>query len=206
MEQLVRIEGIAAPLMRENIDTDQITPGKELVRCRTEGYAASLFAYWRYVDDRVLNPEFLLNREPWRRAVILLAGRNFGCGSSREAAPKALRAFGLRVVIAPSFGGIFQGNAVRNGLLPVELPQAVVEELARQVESEPAIATIAVDLQDQQVVAPNGAAYRFTVPELYRQMLLQGLDEIALTLQRSEAIERFRDRDRRRRPWAYRVN
>ena len=120
MESLVRITGTAAPFMRINIDTDQIVPGKELIRVRTEGYAPSLFAYWRYLGEREPNPDFILNQEPWRHAVILLADRNFGCGSSREAAPRALREFGFRVAIAPSFGGIFYNNAFRNGLLPVE--------------------------------------------------------------------------------------
>ena len=135
MEQLTTVEGVAAPILRINIDTDQITPGKELVRMRSEGAAPSLFAYWRYIGDREPNPEFILNREPWNKAKILLADRNFGCGSSRESAPQALRAWGFRAVIAPSFGGIFYNNSFRNGLLPIEMPIEDIRKIAAQMEA-----------------------------------------------------------------------
>ncbi len=203
MESFVKETGIAAPFMRINIDTDQIVPGKELVRGRTEGYGPSLFAMWRYIGDRDPNPEFLLNQEPWRHATILLADRNFGCGSSREAAPMALRAYGFRAVIAPSFGGIFFNNSFRNGLLPVELPIEQVRDLADQVTHSGGREKLTVDLENNQVIAPNGTRYAFSTPELLRQMLLQGIDEIGLTLSRRAEIDAFRMADRNKRPWAY---
>jgi len=203
MESFVRITGTAAPFMRINIDTDQIVPGKELIRGHTEGYGPSLFAYWRYLEERVPNPDFILNKEPWRQAVILLADRNFGCGSSREAAPKALREFGFRAVIAPSFGGIFYNNCFRNGLLPVELPIEQVRVLAEQTEASLGYARITVDLEARTVSAPVGAAFSFRAPAVLRAMLLEGADEIGLTLGRGAAIAAFRASDFERRPWAY---
>lgn len=205
MEQLTVAEGIAAPLLHINIDTDQITPGKELVRMRSEGAAPSLFAYWRYIGDREPNPNFILNREPWNKARILLADRNFGCGSSRETAPMALRAWGFRAVIAPSFGGIFYNNCFRNGLLPVELPIEDIKEIAAQMESAQGHARTIVDLENQTVTAPDGTAFSFRTPSVLRDMLLLGIDEIDLTLRRQREIEVFRAGDRARRPWAYRT-
>jgi 3-isopropylmalate/(R)-2-methylmalate dehydratase small subunit len=203
MESFTRVIGIAVPMLRVNIDTDQITPGKELIRIHTEGYAPSLFAGWRYIDDREPNPDFILNQEPWSRATILLADRNFGCGSSRETAPKALRDWGFRSVIAPSFGGIFFNNSFRNGLLPVELPIETIRIVADQMRSDPDHARVTVDLDTQQVIAPSGTAYSFKAPEVLRQMLLQGVDEIDVTLSRSTEIAAYRARDHVRRPWAY---
>jgi 3-isopropylmalate/(R)-2-methylmalate dehydratase small subunit len=203
MESLVRVRGIAVPMLRINIDTDQITPGKELIRVHREGHAASLFANLRYVGDRTPNPDFILNQEPWSRGVILLADRNFGCGSSRESAPKALREFGFRAVIAPSFGGIFFNNCFRNGVLPVELPIEQVRVLAEQMQAAAGRAEVEVDLQAQTVTAPDGTAFGFKTPPALRVMLLEGLDEIGLTLTRRHDIESFRIRDRDRRPWVY---
>ena len=205
MEKLTIVEGIAAPILRINIDTDQITPGKELVRMRTEGPAPSLFAYWRYIGDREPNPEFLLNREPWNKAQILLADRNFGCGSSRESAPQALRAWGFRAVIAPSFGGIFYNNSFRNGLLPIEMPIEQIRMIATQMEAAQGNAKVVVDLEDQTVTAPDGTKTSFRVPGVLREMLLLGADEIDVTLRRGDTTEAFRARDRIKRPWAYRA-
>ena len=203
MESLIRVRGIAVPMMRINIDTDQITPGKELIRVHREGHAASLFANLRYIGERTPNPEFILNREPWSRGTILLADRNFGCGSSRESAPKALREFGFRAVIAPSFGGIFFNNSFRNGLLPVELPIEQVRALAAQMQAAGGHAQVEVDLQAQIVTAPDGTRFAFSSPPVLREMLLRGVDEIDLTLSRSKEISAYRDGDRARRPWAY---
>ena len=204
MEQLVKVTGIAAPLLRINIDTDQIIPGREIMRGHHEGYGPGLFGYWRYVEDRVPNPDFILNQEPWKHATILLADRNFGCGSSREPAPKALRGFGFRAVIAPSFGGIFYNNSFRNGLLPVELPIEQVRIIAEQMEASRGNARVTVDLEVQTVTAPHGEVFAFRTPSLLRRMLLEGLDEIALTLTRKPDIDRFRKADATKRPWAYR--
>ena len=203
MERFTKTRGIAVPMMRINIDTDQITPGRELIRVHREGYAASLFSNLRYVGDRTPDPAFILNREPWSRGTILLADRNFGCGSSREPAPKALRGFGFRVVIAPSFGGIFFGNSFRNGLLPVELPIEQVRVLAAQMEAAGGQAEVEVDLEAQTVTAPDGTRFAFRSPPALRRMLLDGLDEVGATLARGPEIAAFRARDRDRRPWAY---
>jgi len=203
MERFTKARGIAVPMLRINIDTDQITPGRELIRVHREGYAPSLFSNLRYIGDRTPNPEFILNREPWSRATILLADRNFGCGSSRESAPRALREYGFRVVIAPSFGGIFFSNSFRNGLLPVELPIDQVRALAAQMEAAGGRAEVEVDLEAQSIIAPDGTFYAFASPPVLRQMLLQGVDEIELTLSRATQIDAYRERDRQRRPWAY---
>jgi len=204
MESFVRVRGIAVPMLRINIDTDQITPGRELIRVHREGYAASLFSNLRYIGDRTPNPEFILNREPWSRGTILLADRNFGCGSSREPAPKALRGFGFRAVIAPSFGGIFFNNSFRNGLLPVELPIEQVRALAEQMEAAGGRAEVEVDLDAQTVTAPDGTRFSFESPQVLREMLLRGVDEVGMTLARGADIASFRERDRERRPWVYR--
>lgn len=203
MESLVRVRGIAVAMMRINIDTDQITPGKELIRVHREGYAASLFANLRYLGDRTPNPEFVLNREPWCRGRILLADRNFGCGSSRESAPKALREWGFRAVIAPSFGGIFFNNSFRNGLLPLELPIEQVRAIADQMEAAGGNAEVEVDLETQTVAAPDGTTFAFASPKVLREMLLRGVDEIDVTLSHAAQIEAYREQDRQRRPWAY---
>ena len=198
MESFTKARGIAVPMLRINIDTDQITPGRELIRVHREGYAASLFSNLRYTGDRTPNPDFILNRAPWSRGTILLADRNFGCGSSRESAPRALREYGFRAVIAPSFGGIFF-----NGLLPVELPIEQVRVLAEQMEAAGGEAQVEVDLEAQAVTAPDGTRFAFESPPVLRQMLLKGVDEIDLTLSRATQIDAWRERDRQRRPWAY---
>jgi len=206
MEPLVSVRGVAAPLLRINVDTDQIIPGPEIMASTDNSlprWGAGLFAGWRYLPGRVPNPDFILNREPWSRAVILLADRNFGCGSSREPAPMALRGFGFRAVIAPSFGGIFYNNSFRNGLLPVELPIEAVRTLAAQMEEAQGHAAVTVDLQSQTVTAPDGTTFAFTTPSGLRRMLLEGLDEIEVTLTHRAAIGSFRARDLDRRPWVY---
>lgn len=202
MESFTRVTATAAPLMRINIDTDQIVPSKELVRVRKEGYAASLFANWRYVGDRDPNPDFILNSAPWSAARILLTDRNFGCGSSREAAPMALRAWGFRVVIAPSFGGIFYNNCFRNGVLPVELPVDIVTRLAEMVNATKGEQKLTVDLEATYVAAA-GERWHFHVPPPLREMLLKGLDQIDITLNQLPRITAFRERDKLARPWAY---
>ncbi len=203
MEQFVRITGIAAPIMRINVDTDQIIPSRFLVRISEEGLGEGLFANWRHRPDGSPDPDFILNREPWTRAQILLADRNFGCGSSREAAPKALRQRGFRAVIAPSFGGIFYGNCFRNGIVPAELPIETVRSLAEQVERSGGQGMVAVDLAALEVTAPDRTVFPFHVPTLMRRMLLEGLDEVALTLTQAPAIAAFRAADATKRPWAY---
>lgn len=203
MESLRRVTGIAAPMLRINVDTDQIIPALFLGGTDAKGYGAHLFNGWRFLPDGSPNPEFILNQPPYDRAQVLLADRNFGCGSSRERAPKALREFGFRAVIAPSFGGIFFNNCYRNGIIPVELPIEQVRQIAAEVESSGGKGEVTVDVEAQCVTSPKGSRFAFQAPETLRQMLMQGMDEIAMTLTRGDEIERFRAKDRARRPWAY---
>ncbi|MCC7272427.1 MAG: 3-isopropylmalate dehydratase small subunit [Alphaproteobacteria bacterium] len=204
MEQFVRVSGIAAPLLRINVDTDQIIPARFLVRVSDEGIGEGLFADWRRRPDGTPDPAFILNRQPYDRAEILLADRNFGCGSSREGAPVALRQSGFRVVIAPSFGGIFFNNCFRNGIVPVEMPIEQIRMIATQVEETQGQGRVTVDLRTQTVIAPGGEVIAFRAPSLFREMLLEGQDEVGLTLSREPQITAFRSRDAARRPWAYR--
>ena len=205
MESLVRITGIAAPLLRANIDTDQIIPTRFMIRLTEEGLGDGLFAEWRVRPDGSHHPEFVLTPSPWDRAQILVAGPNFGCGSSREAAPRALRQRGFRAIIAPSFGDIFYGNCFRSGIVPVRLPKAVTDDLGAQVVSQmPQALELSVDLEAGTVcVAGQAEVHRFSAPPLLRLMLLEGLDEIELTRRRAPRIAAFRHDDRQRRPWAY---
>jgi 3-isopropylmalate/(R)-2-methylmalate dehydratase small subunit len=204
MEQFVRLKALAAPLMRPNVDTDTIIPSREITSPSREGFGERAFASWRYTEPgRVPNPDFVLNREPFARAQILVAGENFGCGSSREMAVWAIRQFGFRCVIAPSFGAIFQANCYRNGVLPVVLPKAAVEDLGRAAES--GTLELDVDLASGTVTAPDGRAFPFTAPAAERRMLLEGLDEIGLTLKRRDEILAFQARDRGLRPWIWSI-
>lgn len=204
MEQLVRIHGFAAPLMQVNIDTDQIIPSRFMPRVLIPGgLREGLFAEWRLAPDGRPKDDFILNREPFGRATILLGGRNFGCGSSREQAPKALRQWGFRVVAAPSFGEIFYGNCFRNGILPVVLREPVLQALAAAALSDGADALLEVDLRTETLTDSRGHVHRFTSPDRLRRMLLAGLDEIDLTLTLFAQIEAFRERDTQERAWVY---
>ena len=205
MEKFTVLDAIAAPLMRINIDTDVIIPSREMKRVSKEGLSEGMFANWRYTEPggREENPEFILNQEPYRQARILLSGDNFGCGSSREHAVWALEEWGIRAIITPGFGNIFYGNCVRNGILPVRLPEETVNDLARQVEQDPARNTLRVDLTDCTVRAPNGETHTFEIALADREMLLEGLDAIAVTMRRDDEILAFQARDRLRRPWIY---
>ena len=203
MEALQQVTGIAAPMLRINIDTDQIIPALFLGGTDAKGYGKNLFHGSRYLADGSNNPEFILNQEPYTGAQVLLADRNFGCGSSRERAPKALREFGFRAIVAPSFGGIFYNNCWRNGIVPVEMPIESIREIAAEVEASNGKGRVTVDLGSQMVTSPSGRTYSFVTPETLRQMLLNGVDEISLTLAKKAQIDDFRSRDRAKRPWAY---
>ena len=190
--------------MRRNIDTDAIIPGKEMTKVEKTGYGDRLFGQWRYIDgNRKDNPDFILNKTPYRNAVILLADANFGCGSSREAAVWALTGFGIRCVIAPSFAAIFYNNSFKNSLLPVILQDSQVHELAQQVENSNGKALVTIDLEKCQVISPEKQIYPFTVNEIYREMLLQGLDPIDATLRYESKIAAFQEKDRVNHPWIY---
>ena len=205
MEKFIKLTAIAAPIMRINIDTDVIIPSREMKRVSKEGLSDGMFANWRYTEPggREENPDFVLNQEPYRQAQILLSGENFGCGSSREHAVWALAEWGIRCIITPKFGNIFYGNCVRNGILPVVLPNDVVENLAAQVEQDPAKHQIHVDLRDCAVTAPDGNKHSFDIAPADQEMLLEGLDAIAVTQRRDDEILAFQGRDRLSRPWIY---
>jgi 3-isopropylmalate/(R)-2-methylmalate dehydratase small subunit len=208
MEKFTVLEAIAAPLMRINIDTDVIIPSREMKRVSKEGLSDGMFANWRYTEPggREENPDFILNQEPYRQAQILVSGDNFGCGSSREHAVWALAEWGIRCIITPGFGNIFYGNCVRNGILPVVLDSDTVEDLARQVETDPEDNKIHVDLQTCTVTAPDGTTSNFEIAPADREMLLEGLDAIAVTQRRDDEILAFQGRDRLKRPWVYLEN
>jgi 3-isopropylmalate/(R)-2-methylmalate dehydratase small subunit len=204
MEKFTRLTAIAAPLLRINVDTDAIIPSREMKKVSKVGLKDGMFAGWRYRDPvaRSEDPDFVLNRPPYRDARILLTGLNFGCGSSREHAVWALHEWGIRCIIAPSFGAIFYGNCVRNGILPIVLDAARVEALAAQVERDPA-QPLTVDLVAGTITTPDGSSVGFDVPPADREMLLEGLDAIAVTLKLSAGIDAFQAADRSRRPWIY---
>jgi 3-isopropylmalate/(R)-2-methylmalate dehydratase small subunit len=203
MDKFTTHTGVAAALLRSNIDTDAIIPSREMKTVSKTGLADGLFAGWRYVQAREPDPNFVLNRHEQRGSTILLAGLNFGCGSSREHAVWALKEYGIRAIIAPSFGAIFAGNCVRNGLLPVVLPEAQVAALAASVAADPQGRRLSVDLQRCVVSDAAGKPYPFELAASQREMLLKGLDPIALTLASSAAIEAFQAEDRKVRPWIY---
>ncbi|MFL2501800.1 MAG: 3-isopropylmalate dehydratase small subunit [Luminiphilus sp.] len=198
--------GVALPLLRDNIDTDAIIPSREMRTVSRSGLAAGLFAPWRYRDPdaRTLNPEFALNQPEYTGASILLAGDNFGCGSSREHAVWALMESGFRAVIAPSFATIFRNNALRNGLLTVALEQQELDELVAWVSAVPAANTIQLDLEACTIESdPDRDKKVFSVDPTAREMLLEGLDEIGLTEQSMDLVTRFEEQDQARRPWVY---
>jgi 3-isopropylmalate/(R)-2-methylmalate dehydratase small subunit len=194
---------IAAPLMRINVDTDAIIPSREMKRVSKTGLSEGLFANWRYLDPgaREPNPDFILNQAPFDRASILLAGSNFGCGSSREHAVWALKEWGIRAVIAPSFGSIFASNCLNNGVLPVRLDEDTVETISADVMEDPLANQVTVDLEKRRIVSGD-RVWEFDIGERERQMLLRGLSPIAMTLQSDDLISEFEADDARRRPWA----
>ena len=204
MIPLTTISGPAAPLMVENVNTDVIVPAGRYVTAARDAFGQHAFAPWRYLDDGSENPDFVLNQLPWRGAQILLAGPNFGCGSSREGAVWALNGIGIRAIIAPSFGAIFASNCYQNGTLPVTLPAKTVEAFAEIARTQPD-APFTIDLHRKVVIPPNGAPVPFEIDELRRQSLLTGLDDIGLTTQRLSEIAAFQNDDRRSRPWVHQI-
>ena len=206
MTPFTQHRGVALPLLRDNIDTDAIIPSREMRTVSRSGLAAGLFAPWRYRDPdaRTPNPEFALNQPGYSGASILLAGDNFGCGSSREHAVWALMESGFRVVIAPSFATIFRNNALRNGLLTVALEQHDLNELVAWVSADPLAHTINLDLEACTIESdPEREKKVFSVDPTAREMLLEGLDEIGLTEQSIDLVSRFEEQDQNRRPWVY---
>lgn len=199
--------GIAAPMLQANIDTDVIMPSREMKRVSRAGLGDGLFAAWRYIDrggqDERVNPDFVLNQPDYRGTSIILAGRNMGCGSSREFAVWALADYGIRAVIAPSFGAIFRTNCVRNGVLPVILDEASVAALAEQAAADPQRQKIDIDLANKRVRGPDGNTYSFAIDSGEQKMLIEGLDLIDVTMHSSLDIDNYETARRSLRPWLY---
>ena len=203
MDKFTTLTGVAAPLPITNIDTDMIIPKQFLKTTLRSGLVENLFEELRYLQDGSENPDFVLCKPAYRKASILITGDNFGCGSSREHAVWALQGFGIRCVIATSFADIFFNNCFKNGILPIMLPAEQVDALVADAEGV-AGATLTVDLEAQQITRPGGEIIGFEVDPFRRECLLEGLDDIDLTLQSEQKIEDFEERQRARAPWLYR--
>ena len=202
MQAFTKLTGIAAPLPKANVDTDQIIPARFLKSISRLGFGKNLFANFRFKEDGAENPDFVLNQGPYRKAEVLIAFENFGCGSSREHAPWALLDFGIRCVIAPDFADIFNNNCFKNGVLPVRLPREICEKLMEDAKMG-GNARISVDLERQVVVRPNGEEIPFQIDPLRRHLMLNGLDDIGQTMQHAPAIDSFESRQRAAQPWLY---
>ena len=209
MQKFNLLDGVVMPLDRANVDTDAIIPKQFLKSIKRSGFGPNLFDEWRYLDHgepgmdnskRPLNSDFVMNLPRYRGAQILLARENFGCGSSREHAPWALEDFGFRAIIAPSFADIFFNNCFKNGLLPIRLDQEQVDGLFKAVDATPGY-RLKIDLEQQRITAPDGAVYNFEVEPFRKHCLLNGLDDIGLTLQHVEEIRAYEAKHRVEQPW-----
>ncbi|AZS50278.1 3-isopropylmalate dehydratase small subunit [Entomomonas moraniae] len=212
MKPYTKITGLVAPLDRANVDTDQIIPKQFLKSIKRTGFGVNLFDEWRYLDEgypgqdcskRPINKEFVLNQPRYQGATILIARKNFGCGSSREHAPWALDEYGFRTVIAPSYADIFFNNSFKNGLLPIILTEDEVDELLKAVEAKEGY-QLTVDLASQTVTTPEGKQYHFEIDSFRKHCLLNGLDDIGLTLQDADAIRAFEIKHKESQPWLFR--
>jgi len=201
MEKFVTLTGVAAPMPIMNIDTDMIIPKQYLKTIARTGLGTGLFSELRYKDDGSDNPEFVLNKPAYRNAKILVAGDNFGCGSSREHAPWALLDYGVRAVISTSFADIFYNNCFKNGILPIKVPQADLDKLMDDA-TRGANATLTIDLAAQEIRGPDGGVVKFDIDPFRKHCLLEGLDDIGLTLQKRPAIDAFEAKSAAARPWA----
>ncbi len=200
MEKFDKLTGVAAPMPLVNIDTDMIIPKQFLKTIKRSGLGVHLFDEMRYLDDGSPNPDFVLNKPAYRDARILVAGDNFGCGSSREHAPWALLDFGIRCVISTSFADIFYNNCFKNGILPIVLPREDVDKLMDDARRG-ANAVITVDLERQEIHGPDGGTLHFDLDPFKKHCLLNGLDDISLTLEKAKAIDDFEQKATRARPW-----
>lgn len=209
MQSFTQLDGLVVPLMRSNVDTDAIIPKQFLKSIKRSGFGVNLFDEWRYLDagfpgqdsaSRQPNPEFVLNAPRYKGAQILLAGENFGCGSSREHAVWALDDYGFRCVIAPSFADIFKNNSFKSGFLPLVLDVQVINKLAQQCEQTEGY-RLNVDLQEQTVSTTDGAVFKFEVDAFRKHCLLNGLDDIGLTLQKQDAIHQYEEKLKQSSPW-----
>ncbi len=211
MDKFTSLKGIVTPLDRSNVDTDAIIPKQFLKSIKRSGFGPNLFDDWRYMDTgepgmdnstRPLNTDFVLNKDRFKGASILLARKNFGCGSSREHAPWALQDYGFRVIIAPSFADIFCNNCFKNGVLPIVLDASVVDQLFNEVDASPGY-QLDVDLDAQTITTPGGNVISFEVDAFRKHCLLNGLDDISLTLQHVDDIKAYEQRRRQDTPWLF---
>ncbi len=211
MEKFSVLDGLVMPLDRANVDTDAIIPKQFLKSIKRSGFGPNCFDAWRYKDEgqpgkdnsrRPLNPDFVLNQPRYQGASILIARKNFGCGSSREHAPWALQEYGFRAVIAPSYGDIFFNNSLKNGLLPIVLPESAVDKLFYEVAAFPGY-TLTVDLDRQTVTRPGGEQDRFDIDAFTKYCLLNGLDDIGLTLRHADEIRAFEAKRKLEQPWLF---
>ena len=211
MEKFVRREGLVAPMDRANVDTDAVIPKQYLKSIKRTGYGPNLFDEWRYLDHgepgmdhskRPLNPDFVLNQPRYRGSTVLLARENFGCGSSREHAPWALLQYGFQAVIAPSFADIFYSNSLKNGLLLIKFDGKIVDRLFKEAQGAEGY-RLAVDLEAQTVTAPGGESFKFDIDPFAKHCLLNGLDEIGLSLEHAGKIKAFETQHRERQPWLF---
>jgi 3-isopropylmalate/(R)-2-methylmalate dehydratase small subunit len=211
MEKFVREEGLVVPLDRANVDTDAIIPKQFLKSIKRTGFGPNLFDEWRYLDrgepdtdssKRPLNPDFILNQPRYRGATVLVARENFGCGSSREHAPWALLQYGFQAVIAPSFADIFYNNSLKNGLLLIKLDAKIVDRLIRDAQGKEGY-RLAVDLEDQSVTTPTGETFKFEIDPFRKQCILNGTDDIGLTLTHAEEIRVFEQKHKQAQPWLF---
>jgi len=200
MDKFTTLTGVAAPLPMINVDTDMIIPKQFLKTIKRTGLGRHLFDEMRYDDKGEELPDFVLNKPAWRNAQILVAGDNFGCGSSREHAPWALLDFGIRCVIAPSFADIFYNNCFKNGILPITLPQEEIDKLMEDAERG-ANATVTVDLEAQEIRGPDGGCISFKIDPFRKHCLIEGLDDIGQTLQKQAAISDFEEKRESAQPW-----
>jgi 3-isopropylmalate/(R)-2-methylmalate dehydratase small subunit len=201
MEKFTVLEGVAAPLKMTNVDTDRIIPKQYLKTIKRTGLGVGLFAEMRYNADGSENPDFVLNKPAWRNAKIVVAGDNFGCGSSREHAPWALLDYGIRCVISTSFADIFYNNCFKNGVLPIKVSPEDLEKLFDDADRG-ANATLTVDLVNQEIRGPDGGVVRFDIDPFRKHCLLNGLDDIGLTMVKSERIAGYEEKAKAARPWA----
>ena len=211
MEPFTKLKGLVAPLDRANVDTDAIIPKQFLKSIKRSGFGPNAFDEWRYLDHgepgmdnskRKLNQDFVLNQVRYQGASILLARENFGCGSSREHAPWALLDFGFRAIVAPSYADIFYNNCFKNGMLPIVLPAAVVDSLFKAVEADVGY-QLTIDLAAQTVTTPGGEVHRFEVDAFRKHCLLNGLDDIGLTMQKQNEIKAFEAKHKAAQPWLF---
>ena len=211
MDKFVSREGLVAPLDRANVDTDAVIPKQFLKSIKRTGYGPNLFDEWRYLDHgepgmdnskRPLNPDFVLNQPRYQGAQILLARENFGCGSSREHAPWALLQYGFQAVIAPSFADIFFNNSFKNGLLLIKLDAKTVDRLFKEAAAQQGY-RLAIDLADQSITTPAGESIKFEIDPFRKHCLMNGLDEIGLTLEHTDKIKAFEGKRREQQPWLF---